>query len=208
MQVSSAVVKSQQDFLDLLRSTSPVSNAGCSNLSHGAALLAVPGAAHHSTVPSSSVMVYPSGSAGAGTQQQLLQSISTLVQAATNGVLVSPSCWLKQFAQFQQLVPQQPQSFVSEQANPEALAQNSTAQVSSSNKQPVPESATKPGVSPAKLQQFARKLQQQQQAMRPGSCNASRVSSDLTQMLTLSVSASSTQSEGGGRDDGSVAGDI
>jgi hypothetical protein len=61
--------------------------------------------------------------------------------------------------------------------------------------------------SPAKLRQLSKQLQQkvqQQGAARMGSCGISSVSSDLTQMLTFSVSASS-ESEAAGDDSGSIA---
>jgi hypothetical protein len=69
------------------------------------------------------------------------------------------------------------------------------------------------GMDKAKLQQLAKRLQRQQRkaqkqtAVHFGSCGISRVSSDMTQMLALSVSASSEDCEGRADDGSSTEGD-
>lgn len=238
----SSEVKSQQDFLELLRSSSPVSNFSGSTLNHkaaGSAMLGIPAAA----APSSPVLVYPVVSAVGGAQklQQLgglpagwQSTVSAQVPApgflsagtsplhapAAQGATSSESnpavMLLQQLAQLQQMVAQQQQQPAAQQQQQVPSAGKPRRR--SSSRAPAKGAAAASaggllaGLDKDKLQQLVQRLQshrkmQQHLAPRAGSCAFSRVSSDLTQMLTLSVSASSEDSEGPAEDGFSVGGD-
>jgi hypothetical protein len=130
---------------------------------------------------------------------------------------------LQQLAQLQHLVSQQqqPAGKVQDQ-QPTQVPATGSARKHSSNLASGKDAAASAGAGSAsgllagfakgKLQQLAKHLQQQRKmqqhsAARAGSCGISRVSSDLTQLLTLSVSGSSEDSEAAAEDGVSVGGD-
>lgn len=235
----SAAVKSQQDFLELLRSSSPVSNISSSTFNHHhaaasstmlmgrPAAAAFPPAAPASGSPRQHVLVYPIASA-AGSPHTLQQlgsfatgwhsnlaglaagpasaflsaGASPVHPAAAQGPVAADSnpavMLLQQLAQLQHLVAHQQQqqqpaanSQQGQQQSPQARDAASTRRRGSRVR----------GRDKGRLQQqLAKHLQQrssqplhvrQVSAAQPGLCGISRVSSDLTQMLALSVSGDS-----------------
>jgi len=236
VQVSSAV-KSQQDFLALLRSSSPVSNTSCSTFSTSAADLAWPAFSCTSTAaapPAASCpgpqLPQPVGGR-TGTQQQQLSSLTAglcpSVGAAAGLVHLGGSLsagtspahaphaaslhagdssaallLLQQLAQLQQLMqqpPLQPQvaSVLPQQLQKPAAVAGTGGKHSKSSAggAAAPAAATLlTNLDKGRLQQLARHLQGCKLQQR-GSSGISRVSSDLTQMLALSVSLSSEDSD-------------
>lgn len=131
---------------------------------------------------------------------------------------------LQQLAQLQHLVTQQqqPAGKDQDQQQPTQVPATGSARKQSSNRTSGRDAAASAGAGAAggllagldkgKLQQLAKHLQQQRKmqqhsAVRVGSCGISRVSSDLTQMLNLSVSGSSEDSEAAAEDGISIGGD-
>ena len=153
---------------------------------------------------------------GAGPMQAL--------HAPTAGDSNATVLLLQQLSQLQQLMSQQqpqqqPAAPQDQQQQQQAAGRvgskgvRSSSNSSSKSRGAAPAGAAEAGLlaslDKGKLQQLARQLQQQRKlqqvaAVRMGSCGISRVSSDLTQMLTLSVSASSEDSA---EDGVSIAGD-
>jgi hypothetical protein len=228
----SSAVRSQQDFLDLLRSSSPVSHISSSfnHVAANTAMLALPapGSPSH-------VMLCPVGIQQPQQQQQVsgwttalpaapaqlptyftgagpMQAVQAPIAGDSNATLLL----LQQLSQLQQLMsqqqPQQQQVAPQDQQQPQqqhaagrvgGQGVRSSSNSSSKSRGAAPAGAAEAGLlaslDKGKLQQLARQLQQQRKlqqvaAVRMGSCGISRVSSDLTQMLTLSVSASSEDS--------------
>lgn len=236
VQVSSAV-KSQQDFLARLCSSSPVSNTSCSTFSTSAADLARPAFNCTSTAapPAASCpqLQHPVGSR-TGTQQQPFSSLTAGLcpslgagagQVQLGGSLsagASPAhappaaslpagdssaalLLLRQLAQLQQLMQQQQQplqpqvtSMVPQQLQkPTAVAGTGGKHSSSSSAGGAAApaaAAVLANLDKGRLQQLARHLQERK-LQQHGSSGISRVSSDLTQMLALSVSMSSEDSD-------------
>jgi hypothetical protein len=248
LQVSSAV-KSQQSFLELLRSSSPVSNISGGTYNHKAAqntMLVLPTTTMAPAAPGSPthVVLYPFSSTSSAQQQQQQQNSlpagwqPTLARqglgSAFLGAGTSPAhasalqgtsaadssaavMLLQQLAQLQHLVSQQqqPAGKVQDQ-QPTQVPVTGSARKHSSNRASGKDAAASAGAGSAsgplagldrgKLQQLAKHLQQHSAAC-VGSCRISRVSSNLTQMLPLSISGSSEDAEAAAEDGVSVGGD-